>query len=167
MKFNPCKYEVLHFGRSNVKEKYTVNDRTLNTIEAQKDLGVQVHSSLKVATQVEKVVKKAYDMLAFIGQGIEYKGQDVMLQLFKTLRKISAILIQSGQHVTPIWLTLSKRLCCVQGFPNSIVNRPLNQVQPISRTSALTLSLPSRNSDRVPLILTYHATSIHIQKIIR
>eukprot|EP00061_Rhincodon_typus_P001696 g15491.t1 len=54
-----------------------------------------------------------------------------------------------------------------QGFPSSVVDRPLNQVRPISCTSTLTLSLPSRNSDRVPLIPTYHPTSIHIQKIIR
>eukprot|EP00061_Rhincodon_typus_P001536 g15052.t1 len=54
-----------------------------------------------------------------------------------------------------------------RGFPMSIVDRALNQVRPISRTSALTPSLPSRNSERVQLVLTYHPTSIHIQKIIR
>eukprot|EP00061_Rhincodon_typus_P005995 g26162.t1 len=54
-----------------------------------------------------------------------------------------------------------------QGFPSSIVDRALNRVQPISHTSALSLSLPSRNSERVLLVLTYHPTSIHIQKIIR
>eukprot|EP00061_Rhincodon_typus_P000859 g13007.t1 len=54
-----------------------------------------------------------------------------------------------------------------RGFPSSVVDRALNQVRPFSRTSALTPSLPSRNSDRVPFILTYHPTSIHIQKIIR
>eukprot|EP00061_Rhincodon_typus_P006658 g27528.t1 len=43
----------------------------------------------------------------------------------------------------------------------------LNQVRPISRMSALTPFLPTRNSDRVPLVLTYHPTSIRIQKIIR
>eukprot|EP00061_Rhincodon_typus_P001664 g15401.t1 len=53
-----------------------------------------------------------------------------------------------------------------RGFPSSIVDRALNRVRPISRTSALTPS-PSRNSDRVRLILTYHPTNIHIQKIIR
>eukprot|EP00061_Rhincodon_typus_P006561 g27323.t1 len=36
------------------------------------------------ATQADRVVKKVYGMLAFIGQGIEYKSQDVMLQLYKT-----------------------------------------------------------------------------------
>eukprot|EP00061_Rhincodon_typus_P003578 g20434.t1 len=54
-----------------------------------------------------------------------------------------------------------------RGYPTSIVGRALNQVRLISHTSTLTPSLPSRNSDRVPLVLTYHPTSIHIQKIIR
>eukprot|EP00061_Rhincodon_typus_P001225 g14082.t1 len=54
-----------------------------------------------------------------------------------------------------------------QGYPSTVVDRALNQVRPISRTSALTPSLPSCNSDRVPLILTYNPNSIHIQKTIR
>ena len=29
MEFNPDKYEVMHFGRSNTDRKYTVNGRTL------------------------------------------------------------------------------------------------------------------------------------------
>eukprot|EP00061_Rhincodon_typus_P003465 g20157.t1 len=53
-----------------------------------------------------------------------------------------------------------------RGFPSTFVDRALNRVQPISRTSILIPSLPSRNSDRIPLILIYHPTSIHIQKII-
>ena len=38
-----------------------------------------------MARQVDKVVKKAYGMLAFIGRGIEYKNLQVMLQLYRTL----------------------------------------------------------------------------------
>jgi len=49
---------------------------------------VLVHSSLKVATQVAKVIKKAYGMLAFISQGIEYKSWEIMLQLYKTLVRL-------------------------------------------------------------------------------
>ena len=75
----------MHFGRSNTDRKYTVNGRTLKSIDRQRDLGVQVHRSLKVAMQVEKVVKKAYGMLAFIGRGIEFKNWQVMLQLYRTL----------------------------------------------------------------------------------
>ena len=38
-----------------------------------------------MATQVEKVAKKANGMLAFIGRGIEFKNWQVMLQLYRTL----------------------------------------------------------------------------------
>ena len=56
MEFNLDKCEVMHFGRSNTGRKYTINGRTLQSIDRQRDLGVQVHRSLKVAMQVEKVV---------------------------------------------------------------------------------------------------------------
>ena len=46
-------------------------------------MGVQVHRPLKVAIQVEKVVKKACGMLAFIG--IEFKNWQVTLQLYRIL----------------------------------------------------------------------------------
>eukprot|EP00061_Rhincodon_typus_P018534 g47745.t1 len=39
-------------------------------INMKMDLGVQVRSSFKVATQVGKLIKKAYGMLAFIGQDL-------------------------------------------------------------------------------------------------
>ena len=45
MEFNPDKCEVMHFGRSNTDRKYTVNGRTLKSIDRQRDLGVQVHRS--------------------------------------------------------------------------------------------------------------------------
>eukprot|EP00061_Rhincodon_typus_P014988 g42407.t1 len=87
MEFNLDKCNVMHFGRSNAKGKHTVNGRTLRSISIQRDLGVQVHSSLKAATQVIKVVKKAYGMLAFIGQTNGNKSWQVMLQLCKTLAR--------------------------------------------------------------------------------
>jgi len=85
---NPDKCEVMHFGRSNAGRKYTVNGRTLKSIDRQKDLGVQVHRSLKMAAQVNKVVKKAYGMLAFISRGIEFKNWQVMLRLYRTLVRL-------------------------------------------------------------------------------
>ena len=79
MEFNPDKCEVINFGRSNSGGSYKVNGRTIRSIDTQRDLFMQVQRSLKVAAQVEKVVKKAYGMLAFIGRGIEYKSWQIML----------------------------------------------------------------------------------------
>ena len=43
---------------------------------------------MNVASQVEKVVRKANGMLAFIGRGIEYKSCHLMLQLYRTLVRL-------------------------------------------------------------------------------
>lgn len=47
--------EMLRFGRSNVRGKYIVNDKTLNSIDVQWDLGMRVNSSLKVAKGMDSV----------------------------------------------------------------------------------------------------------------
>ena len=88
MEIIPDKSEVLHFGRTCFGVNYTVNGRTLRNFQVQRDLGTHFHSPLKVATQVAKVIKKAYDMLAFNSQGIQYKSWKIMLQLYKTLVRL-------------------------------------------------------------------------------
>ena len=40
---------------------------------------------MNVESQVDRVVKKAFSMLGFIGQNIEYRSWDVLLKLYKTL----------------------------------------------------------------------------------
>lgn len=62
---------MLHFVRLKVWGKYTVNGKTHNSIDVQRDLGVQVQSILKMAAQVDKVLKKTYGTVAFIARGIE------------------------------------------------------------------------------------------------
>lgn len=54
MEFNMSKCEVLYFGRSNVMAEYAISGTIFNNIDVQRDLGVQVHNSLKVATQVDR-----------------------------------------------------------------------------------------------------------------
>ena len=65
--------------------EYNITGKTLGSVEDQKDLGVRVHRTLKAASQVEAVVKKAYGVLAFINRGIEIRSREIMLQLYKTL----------------------------------------------------------------------------------
>lgn len=48
-----------------------------------KDLEMQVHSSLKVASQVDRVVVKV--LVAFIGKDIQFKNWVIMMQLYKSL----------------------------------------------------------------------------------
>ena len=79
--------EVQIFDRLNQGRTYSVNGRALGRVTEQRDLGVHVHSSMKVETQLDKVVKKAFGMLIFIGENIEYRSWDVSLKLYNTLLK--------------------------------------------------------------------------------
>ncbi|XP_078268480.1 uncharacterized protein LOC144600591 [Rhinoraja longicauda] len=54
MEFNATKCVVLHFGKSNQQD---LHSGALGTVEEQRDLEAQVHSSLKVASQVDRMVK--------------------------------------------------------------------------------------------------------------
>ena len=85
MEFNLDKCKVMHFGRSNQGRTYSVNGRVLGRVIEQRYPGVQAHSSLKMELQVDRVVKKAFGMLGFIGQNIKYRSWDVLLKLYKTL----------------------------------------------------------------------------------
>eukprot|EP00061_Rhincodon_typus_P007223 g28706.t1 len=46
---------------------------------------VQVHNFLKFVPHVERVVKKAFSMLAFFAQIIDYRNCEVMVRLHRTL----------------------------------------------------------------------------------
>ncbi|XP_062906374.1 uncharacterized protein LOC134347835 [Mobula hypostoma] len=87
MEFNADKGEVLHFGRTNQNRTYMVNGRALKNAVEQRDLEIMLHSSLKVESHVDRVVKKAFGMLAFINQSIEYRSWEVMLELYKALAR--------------------------------------------------------------------------------
>lgn len=62
-----------------------MNGSVLGTIIGQRDLGMQVHNTLKVVSQSDRVVKAAFGRLGFIIQGIDYRQWDEMLPLYMTL----------------------------------------------------------------------------------
>ena len=59
MEFNLDKCELKHFGKLNQGRTYSVNGRALGRVTEQRDLGVHVHSSMKVESQVDRVVNSA------------------------------------------------------------------------------------------------------------
>eukprot|EP00061_Rhincodon_typus_P008174 g30558.t1 len=87
MEFNINKCEVLHFGKSNPGWSFMLNGRALRSAVEQRDVGVQVLGSLKVESQVDRAVEKAFGTLALISQGIEYRSWEVM-QFNRTLMRL-------------------------------------------------------------------------------
>eukprot|EP00061_Rhincodon_typus_P008197 g30606.t1 len=68
-----------------------VNGRALRSVVEHRDLGVQVHGSLKAESQVDRAVKKAFDTLAFISQGIKYRSWEVILQFYRMLNILQLV----------------------------------------------------------------------------
>eukprot|EP00061_Rhincodon_typus_P010066 g34065.t1 len=66
MEFNLDKCKVLYFGKTNQGRTYTFNSDVLESVVEQGDLREQVHSSLKVDSQVDRIAKETFGMLAFI-----------------------------------------------------------------------------------------------------
>jgi len=90
---------------------YTVNGRTLWNIDIQKDLGVQGHSSLQVATKLAKVITKADDMLAFISRALSIGvGESCCRYIKPWLGRIWSIVCCTGHHTTKWTWRLWKEL---------------------------------------------------------
>lgn len=74
MEVNPETCELMHFGKSNSGRRHKVNGSALRNVEEQGDRRDKFRCFLQVALKVERVVKKTFDMLAFISHNIEYKS---------------------------------------------------------------------------------------------
>ena len=53
--------------------------------ESEKDLGVVIHSTLKLAAHIANCVKKANQMLGMIQRTIAYKNKRILLLMYKSL----------------------------------------------------------------------------------
>ena len=86
MEFNADKCDVLHFGRNNLNRTYILNGRALKNAVKQSDLGIMVHSSLKVESHVDRVVKKVFSM-----QSIEYRKSSTTHKILVELSRPDSI----------------------------------------------------------------------------
>ena len=58
MRYNADKCGVMHFGYHNTNHTYQMGSTNLKETQEEKDLGVMVHKSLKVAHQCAAAAKK-------------------------------------------------------------------------------------------------------------
>jgi len=83
--FQYCKWKVIHFGRKNLRIKYTMKGMELSVTQHKRDLVLDVSSDLKVSSQCQQAYAKANRMIGLISRNIYHKSWTVMLQLYKTL----------------------------------------------------------------------------------
>jgi hypothetical protein len=85
MKFNIDKCSVIHLGKGNPKNQYTLGNSILKHSERERDLGVIIDKTMKFSEQVNSAVGKANSVLGMIKRNITCKNKNVITKLYKSL----------------------------------------------------------------------------------
>ena len=85
MPFNVGKCKVMHIGYRNLQSGYTLQGTSLESTEAEKDLGVTITSDLKFSKQCIEAEKKAQRMLGYIKRQFGYRNKEIVLCLYNSL----------------------------------------------------------------------------------
>ena len=111
---NANKCSVLHFGKKNLKSKYTLSKDFLTAKPYERDLGILVDEKLSFDQQVSTAVGKAKRLVGLILHTFNSRSRHVILPLFKSL--VRPIL----EYASPVWNSSSikqtKQLESVQRY---------------------------------------------------
>jgi len=83
--FNEEKCATMHIGKNNLKADYTINNRTLNETELEKDLGVFVSHDLNPSQHVAKVAAKANGIIGLVKKNFDYLDAETILSIHCTM----------------------------------------------------------------------------------
>ena len=83
MAFNVQKCKVMHVGRTNPKSTYSMNGVNLTTTEAERDIGVKVHHSLRPSLQCSEAAQRGNAVLGQISRSFHYRDRKTFIQLYK------------------------------------------------------------------------------------
>ena len=152
MRYNTDKCSVMHFGHQNPHHTYTLGDKQLKESTEEKDLGVLVNKSLKVASQCAAAAKKGNRVLGMIKRNFTYRSKEVVLKLYKSLvrphldyaiQAWSPYLEKDKQILEKVQARATKLIPSIQHLPYE------------DRLARLKLTTLERRRERGDLIQTY------------
>ena len=90
MKFHPAKCKVMHLGKNNPKSIYQMKKEdggyhTLEEVEVEKDLGVEIDNKLKFSTHIQSKINKANKILGCLKHTFKHPNKEVFTLLYKAL----------------------------------------------------------------------------------
>jgi len=83
--FNISKCKSMHIGRSNPQFVYTLNNKLVQQVHEERDLGILFDDQLKFHANTSQVVSKANRILALINRYFSSLDTRSMIMLYKTL----------------------------------------------------------------------------------
>ena len=124
--FNTSKCKVMHLGKKNVKEKYTMQGSLLESTTAEKDIGVMIQESLKPSLHCAKTADKANGVLGQLSRAVLYRDSNTFIRLYLVyVRPILEYCIQAvGPH------TVADKQCL-----EKVQKRAVNMVSNIGKGS--------------------------------
>ena len=98
--FNTDKCKIMHLGKHNTKQVYSMDGQVLETTNAEKDIGVMVQDNLKPSLHCTKVAAKANGMLGQLSRAVMYRDSNTFIKLYLVyVRPILEYCIQAvGPH---------------------------------------------------------------------
>ena len=130
MQFNVGKCKVLHIGRNNPRNDYTMEGQQLKAVEEEKDIGVYVTSNLKPSKQCMEAAHKANVVLGQISRTFHFRDRHVFLQLYKQFVRVH--LEVSGPAWNP-WL--ARDIDCLENVQKGRSTWCLGSSRPAMRAS--------------------------------
>jgi len=103
MPFNVDKCKVIHIGKHNSREVYALNNKVIENVKEEKDLGVYVTENLKPTLNCNRVSKSANKIVGLVNRNIINKAKEGMLILYKTL--VRPII----DYCIPFWRPYTKK----------------------------------------------------------
>ena len=88
MRFNTAKRRVLHLGRRDPRDTYTLGVAVLESSPAEKDLGVLMDDRVNMSQQCALAAQKANGILSSIGRGVGSREREVIVLLYSALVRL-------------------------------------------------------------------------------
>jgi len=85
MKLNTDKCKVMHVGKNNGNNVYSMLGQKLQVVNKEKDLGIMISPDLKSEEQCRYVASNANKVLGMVKRTIRNKDPEIMVRLFKAL----------------------------------------------------------------------------------
>ena len=81
MAFQHKKCKVMHVGRNNPQNVYTMEGQQLESTEVERDIGVMMTNALKPSAQCAKALQTGQAVLGQISRAFHYRDRHVFVRL--------------------------------------------------------------------------------------